>query len=297
MRITIVFNPKSGKRTAARVVGQVVTSLASHNHDLEVIDCLKQPDFEIELRNRAPSIDRVIVVGGDGTLNAAVNAIAFSENPMLPLAFVPTGRGKDTARTLDSWQQNQLANGHFEMATGEAIDLIKVTLRNGVERYAINIASFGLSATAVRTAKRIPRVLGSLGYVLGAGVALVPPRPFPLSMRVDGTPVTIDNALLLAACNGSAFGGGVYLAPDADASDGLMDIVVIHNANLGDLALQLGKLKAGKLREHPALTRWHSRTIEIEPVSAPYFEADGELLSEQPSMFEIAPKALNWVAP
>jgi len=297
MRIAIVFNPKSGKRNAGRVVTEVAGALAPHNHELEVIDCATQRDFEDDLRARAETYDRVIVIGGDGTLNAAVNAITFSQNASLPLAFVPTGRGKDTARTLGSWKPAEMGNGAFALSGPRAIDLVKITLQSGVERYAINVTSMGLSAQAVVVANKIPRVFGSLGYVIGAGSALAPPRPYTLTMRVDDEPIVIPNALMIAACNGTAFGGGIYLSPDARQDDGLMDIAVVHNANLGDLALQLGKLRKGKLREHPALSRWQAQRVEIESLTASYWEADGELLSSQPSIFQSAPKALYWVSP
>lgn len=297
MRIVIVFNPRSGKRAAANALSAVVAALASHNHVLEVIDCSKQPDFERELRQRAGEYDRAIVIGGDGTLGGVVNAIATSSNTELPLAFVPTGRGKDTARSLGSWQASAMADGAYESAHITPVDLIRVTLRSGVERYAINISSIGIGAHAAAVANKLPRMLGSLSYVLGAGRSMVPLRSFQLTISIDDERHIVENALLIAACNGKSFGGGIYLAPEAENSDGLIDVVVAQNANLADLALQLGKLKSGTPFEHPALIRWRARSVEIEPVDHIASEADGEALSSQPIRFDIAPQALNWVKP
>lgn len=297
MHIVIVFNPNSGKRAAASALSSVVAALASHNHVLQVIDCEKQPDFERELGQRAADLDRVIVIGGDGTLSSAINAVISSPNPELPVAFVPTGRGRDTARSLASWTASAMAEGAFELAAVEPIDLIRITLHSGIERYAVNISSIGMGAHAAAVANKLPRLFGSLSYVLGAGRSMVPLRPFRLSASIDGVNQVIENALLIAACNGKSFGGGIYLAPEADQGDGLIDVVVAQNANLADLALQLGKLKSGTLLEHPALTRWRARTIEIEPVDHVQSEADGEALSSQPIRYEIAPGALNWITP
>lgn len=297
MHIAIVFNPNAGQRAAASRLSDVVAALASHNHNLIVIDCQRQPDFERELRLRSVELDRVIVIGGDGTLSSAVNAIVTSENPELPVAFVPTGRGKDTARSLPSWNDTTMAGGAFESAEVVPIDLIKVSLQSGTRRYAVNISSVGIGAHAAAVANKLPRVLGSLSYVLGAMKGFVPLRAFSLSMRIDNADHVIDNALLVAACNGKSFGGGIYLAPESDHSDGLIDLVVAQNANLGDLALQLGKLKSGIPFEHPALTRWQAQSIEINPIDNIRSEADGEALSSQPLRFTIAPKALNWVTP
>lgn len=297
MQITIVFNPGSGRRAAHRALSDVVAALASHNHTLTVIDCHQQPDFERELRKIAPDLDRVIVIGGDGTLSSVINAVYSSENPAIPVAFVPTGRGKDTARSLPSWTASAMSGGAFERTASTPTDLVKAELENGIVRYAINVSSIGVGAHAAAVAGRLPRVFGSLSYVLGAARGFVPLRPFQAALTIDGEHQEFDNALLIAACNGKSFGGGIYLAPEASQDDGVLDVVVASNANLADLALQLGKLKSGTPFDHPALSRWRAKTIEIDPVNTIHYEADGEALSAQPIRYEIVPRALNWITP
>lgn len=297
MHIAIVFNPGSGQRAAARMLGLVVSALASHHHILEIIDCKVQPDFERELSMRANEFDRVIVIGGDGTLNGVVNAIQASDLQSLPVALLPIGRGKDSARSLASWEASKLANGAFELGNISTIDLIRITLEDGAQRYAINASSIGLSADATRYANKLPRWLGAFTYVAGAARGMVPLHSFRLTTRIDGREHSIDNALFMAVCNGKSFGGGMYIAPEADPQDGLLDIVVAHNAHLGDLALQLGKLKSGVPFEHPALVRWQAQSVTIAPIEGMQSEADGDLLSAQPVRFEIAWKQQNWVHP
>lgn len=297
MHIAIVFNPKSGKRAAVTGLSDVVTALTSRHHKLTVIDCQELRDFERELRVLAEDLDRLIVIGGDGTLNGVVNALMNSGNHGVPIAFVPTGRGKDTARSLPAWTADSICSSAFELASSFPTDLIRITLTSGAERYAINVSSVGLGAHAAAIANKLPRALGAISYIVGAARGFMPLRPFHLTMTVDGAEVEQEKALLVAACNGKAFGGGIYLAPMAGQSDGLLDLVVASNANLADLALQLGKLKSGTLFEHPALTRWQAELIELEPIDSVYFEADGEGLTDQPIRYEIAPGAINWITP
>lgn len=297
MRIAIVFNSGSGPRAARSALSAVVTSLASHNHALEVINSETQPDFERYVRETATEFDRAIAIGGDGTLNGVINGIAHSPNPGLPVALVPTGRGKDASRSLPSWAQGDMGDGTFELAAVEQIDLMRITLADSTVRFGVNIADIGLAARAAVVANGLPRWLGSLSYVLGAARGMFPPKPFPLTFTVDGESNSIDDALLLSVCNGGSFGGGIYIAPEASCHDGLLDIVVAHNANLGDLALQLPKLKKGVPFKHPALLRWQGKTVVIEPATDLWFEVDGEQLSTQPMRIEIAPNALNWVTP
>lgn len=295
MRIAVVFNLGSGMRAAASRLTDVMSILASHT--LTVIDCQEHLNFERELRRMAATLDRVVVIGGDGTLGSSVNAILSSENPDVPIAFLPTGRGKDTARSLPSWTPPSMTEGAFENATIMPVDLARITLASGSRRYAVNISSLGVGAHAAEVANRLPRAFGSLSYVLGAVRGFVPLKSFQVSMRVDNAEHVIDNALLVAACNGKSFGGGIYLAPESEPTDGVLDIVVARNANLADLALQLGKLKSGKPFEHPALLRCQARSIELDPITTSHYEADGEALSSQPVRYDIAPRALNWITP
>lgn len=297
MRIAIVFNPGSGPRAARGALSAVVAGLASHNHELEVIDSQTQPDFERALRNDATSLDRAIAIGGDGTLNGVVNAVASSANPSLPVAFVPTGRGKDAARSLPSWSASELSKGRFELAEVSAIDLMHVSLVDGTTRFGVNISDIGLAARAAVIANGLPRWLRSLSYVAGAARAIVPPKSFRLKITVDGEQHSFHDALLLSVCNGKTFGGGIHISPQSSCADGLLDVVVVHNANLIDLGLQLGKLKKGTLLDHQALLRFQGTSITVEPVSSPWFEVDGEQLSSQPVSYEIAPMALNWITP
>lgn len=297
MRIAIVFNPRSGSRAAASALSTVVAALASHNHTLEVIDCAAEPAFEAELSAKATQFDRVIAIGGDGTLNGVVNAIVLSANPALPVAFVPTGRGKDTARSLPSWKPTALAGGAFEQAESHPVDLIRITLANGRERVGVNVCSIGLGARAAQAADTLPRWFGSVSYVLGAVRGFTATRPFPLALTLDGKTHEIDNTLALAVCNGKSFGGGIYLAPEAGPSDGVLEVVAAHNANLGDFAALLPKLRSGKPYQHPAVTRMRGTRIEIEPMGTVLSEVDGELLSAQPIRLEIMPAALQWIAP
>lgn len=297
MQIAIMFNPGSGTRAARSRLSEVVAAVTARSHRWTIIDCQEQPDFERLLRQQAPDLERIVVIGGDGTLNGAVNAVMGSDNPELPIAFVPTGRGKDTARTLASWSARDMAAGAIARAEVLPTDLVQATLQNGQKRYAINISSIGLGAHAAALANTMPRRLGSLCYVLAAARAFVPLRTFVTKMTIDGAPVVIENALMVAACNGRSFGGGIYIAPEAEADDALLDVVTVSNANLADLALQLGKLKSGTPFEHPALTRWQASSVEIEPVASNHFEADGEELKSQPIRYEIAPGRLNWITP
>lgn len=297
MHIAIVFNPHAGPRAASAVHKGVTESLRARGHEVDVLESHTPPGMAHALTLNAHRFERAIVIGGDGTLNAVVNGILNSQHPDLPIAFLPTGRGKDTARSLPSWNQESLCSEAFDTASHVPVDLIRITLADSSVRYGINISDIGIAAHAASVANRLPRFFSSLSYVLGAVRSMMPIRSFELSARIDGEPVHIDNALLLSVCNGKTFGGGIHISPTSDVTDGVLDVVIARNANLLDLALQLPRLKRGTLYEHRALRRWRGTSIEIDPVHSPWFEVDGERLPLQPVRYDVAPAALNWITP
>lgn len=297
MRTAVVFNPKAGPRAATTAREAVLDALAAANDTVELMDRSTHPDFELHIRENASAFDRVVVIGGDGTLSGVINGIVSSANSSLPVAFVPTGRGKDTARTLPSWTPDLLTDTRTLAGREVPVDLLRVTLADGSIRFCVNICDIGLAAHAAAIANWLPRFFRSASYVIGAVRALIPPKGFRVDLTIDDQHITLDNALMVSACNGQSFGGGVYIAPMAAVSDGNMDIVVVENANLLDLGLQLGKLKAGTLVEHRAISRWSAQSVTISPADTPWYEADGETLTSQPVHLDIVPNALTWISP
>lgn len=297
MRIAVVFNPQAGPRTASSVLQTVTDSLDAQGHSIAVFDRVSQPSFETAMRTQADDFDRIVVIGGDGTLNCVINGIAASGQPDLPVAFVPTGRGKDTARTLPGFLPDTFAATSLVGARIQPVDLIRISMADGSSRLGVNISDIGIGAHAAVVANGLPRILGALSYVLGAVRSMLPLRPFPLHIRIDDEAINEENALLLSICNGRAFGGGIYVSPTSNASDGLLDVVVVRNANLLDMATQLPRLKAGTLHNHRAISRRQATRIDVEPVNCSWFEVDGERLNAQPIRYEIVSAALNWICP
>src|SRR5687767_14593263 len=109
----------------------------------------------------AADVDQIIVVGGDGTLNGVVNGVLDSPNPNVGITLLPTGRGKDSARTLLYPSQADLERTSVEWLH-HRVDAGVVHTNGGESRHFINISSLGLGATAARLASGLPRFPGTI---------------------------------------------------------------------------------------------------------------------------------------
>ncbi len=298
MRIGVVFNPKSGARRGDALHREIRSAIRADGHDARFLDVAVDAPLEPSLHEMIPDVDAVAVVGGDGTLNGAVNGIMTSARPETPLAFFAAGRGKDTARTIGSFSLSMMGTHQIDWDYTRSVDIGRATLDSGEHRFFVNASDVGLSAAAARMAARLPRQLGAACYVIGAVYGFGVTRPASARLAFDeGHAVEVDHLLTIAVCNGRSFGGGIHIAPDARADDGLFDVVAVRNANLLDLLANLPKLKRGTLRDHPALTRWRTAGVRVERTALSPIDLDGELWGHVPVTYTIEPNALNWIGP
>lgn len=298
MRIGVVFNPRSGVRRGQQLYRMTNAAITGSGNTPVFMTVERGQRLEHGVSRLVEKVDVVATIGGDGTLNGVVNGVLDSSRPEIPVGFFPSGRGRDTSRTLPSFSLQSLGTTRIDWSRTENVDVGQALQKDGTRRYFINVSNVGLSAEAARIASRLPRQIGTSAYILGAVKAFLTERAKSVPVRIDDGPVIVlDDVLLLAVCNGRAFGGGLYVAPEASARDGLLDLVAVRNANLLDLGRNLSSLRDGTLLEHPALTRWRIRSVAVEPCDLSPIDLDGDMWGAVPLTFSIVPSALNWIGP
>lgn len=297
MRIGIAFNPKSGARQGERLRRLVNASIVGDGHTPVFLDSIAGDRIEDRIDRAIDQVDVIAAIGGDGTINGVVNGIMSSPRSDMPVAFFPAGRGRDTARAIPSFTLENLGKQKIDWENTRQVDVGRVETDDGKHRHFINISSIGLSAEAAHIASRLPRQLGSMSYVIGGARAFLSKTETTVRLDVDGQVVDLDKVLLIAICNGRSFGGGLYIAPDSKPDDGLFEITVVRNANLLDLLMNLSKLKSGTEFNHPALSRWTARSVQLDECTLSPVELDGELWSAAPFTYFVVPSALTWIEP
>jgi diacylglycerol kinase (ATP) len=241
------------------------------------------------IRSECGNIDLVIVAGGDGTMNAAADALVECG---LPLGILPTGTGNDLARTLGI--PTALAEAAAVIAGGRrrAIDLGRA---NG--KHFFNVASLGLSAELIRhhTVER-KRRLWLLAYVLSVRDAYRQTRPFRARIRCDGRERRI-RTIQISVGNGRHYGGGMTIAEHAAIDDGWLDVYCLPPSSFWRLLILFPALRRGRLRRQHAVLVSRGRQIEVTTRRAMPVNTDGEITTRTPTRFEVVPRALSVLVP
>lgn len=248
-------------------------------------------------------IERVVAVGGDGTLSEVVNGFFDGDaaiNPKAVLTHIPCGSGSDFRRTLGVPvglpAANQLTSDRIDR-----LDLIRVecSQENGemTSRDVINVASWGLSGAVVRRTSKSDRVLPPrLHYLAGALRALTTNRPAPVELTLDGNPLGPSALRLGAVANGHTFAAGLPIAPRATPHDGLFDLTLLHDVSVPVLLRHVHRFYRGSHTTLSCVSTHRGRTLTVEPLEqsrSVWMEGDGEVLGCLPATFEMVPEAIR----
>lgn len=252
--------------------------------------------------------DRVVAVGGDGTLNEVVNGY-FDEagraiNPAAAIGLLPSGTGSDFRRSIGISTRAQ-ALAALLSGQQRLIDAARVELqgRNGesVSRHLINVASFGLGGDAVALVnswrETWPGFLGgNLRFIAGALLALQKYRPIPVCVRLDDeSPIRIQSGFFIVA-NGRFAGGGMMLAPQAELDDGLFDVIVTDDATRWEIVKELSRIRRGAYLRHPKVSLRRARAVEITSERPMAVDIDGEFAGYTPARLTLLPSPVRFLA-
>jgi YegS/Rv2252/BmrU family lipid kinase len=233
-------------------------------------------------------VDRVVVGGGDGTLNALADALIETR---LPLGVLPLGTANDLARTLDL--PGDLAAAAAVIAEGRTrqIDLGCI---NG--KHFFNVASLGLSTQVARELTReTKRRWGVLGYPLALWRAVHRRRSFRAEIRCDQERRRLHSIQIWIG-NGRHFGGGMTIAENARIDDGMLDLVSLAPRGFWQLILSSPQLLSGHHHDQ-RLRHWRGTEIEIRTRRPMPINTDGEVTTQTPAHVRIVPKAISVYVP
>ncbi|MFZ5814621.1 MAG: diacylglycerol/lipid kinase family protein [Bacillota bacterium] len=288
MRRLILINPRAGRGAALRTWERLARRVGP---DLEVAvprDC-QETRAMARLAVRA-GYERVIGVGGDGTLNAVACELAGSN---LILGAVPAGTGNDLCRNLGL---PALPEEALAVALGEShrtIDLGVV----GQERPFLNVASCGFDAEVAAAAGRMPAGLGgTMPYLLGALSTLRGFRPRMAEVLVDGQRI-VQPCTLVAVANGPCYGGGMRIAPRACPDDGLLEVILAGSLSRWELVRLLARVYHGGHIDHPQVRLLRGERVEVRMEGCRRSQLDGEPLELERLEVRLWRRALRVAVP
>lgn len=305
MHLRIILNPTAGSGSAARKKAAIVSALTAGGAAPELVHTEGPGDAGRLVRQaRQDGVGCVVVVGGDGTLNDAVQGYLEPDGTLASgpeLSLIPSGTGGDFRRTLGLPDSVEEAGRRILGGTSRRVDLgvITVTDHHGspARRAFLNITSFGIGGLTDRIVSSGPKWLGGkAAFLLATARALLVYRNAPVRVKVDGQIWLEAPVFNVAVANGRFFGGGMMIAPNADPSDGLFDVVALHDMSKPRAASLVQHIYKGSHLGLDGVKVTRGRLIEAEPLAARtevLVDMDGETPGVLPLRAEVVPAALS----
>ncbi|MBE6041740.1 MAG: YegS/Rv2252/BmrU family lipid kinase [Clostridiales bacterium] len=295
MKYAFIINPESGQGDHGEgLVPEIEELIAGNpNRDIKVYYTQGAGDATVlaEMISAEAQEDTVVFAcGGDGTIQEVANGLYGHDHGIL--GIVPVGSGNDFVRELSKKRGNSKKYLNLpEQFDGivRKIDLIRISwIENGEERSrlivnGINIGFDGNTAILAHNLKKLPLVSGTGSYMMAVAVNLAKKKGQKLRITADGKPFHTGELLLATAANGGFCGGGVNSCPNADLSDGLIELMIIKDIPRRKFVALFPKYKAGKvfnMKGSKSLVSYtQARNIFIEPMlgHTMKFVGDGEI--------------------
>ncbi len=286
-----LVNPSAGKGRSRRSLDLLRKLANESNSELRVSS---SADDLVEQARRAAEdgIERLLVVGGDGTFHHVSQGLAHST---CALGVIPAGRGNDFASDLG-----------VPLDIGSAVQaallgsIVKIDLGRVNDRYFTGYCGVGFDSLATHYAYNAPRLFkGTLAYIYGFLRALLVFEPPVLRVDREGEAFE-ERAMFAVVCNISRFGGGMRIAPEARFDDGVLNLVLATKLTRLQILRVFPKVFTGQHVNHPAVQTSHLRSARIEVDRPLMMACDGEPIGRLASgglTVTVEPGALRVVSP
>jgi YegS/Rv2252/BmrU family lipid kinase len=297
VKARLIYNPSAGMRTAREEIERAMLVLRESGWSLELVETARQGDARFLAREAAERhLDAVIAVGGDGTVNEAVNGLVDS----------PTALGVLPLGTANVWAKEMgLPMGNLEAAAlllaGANVRTIDVGIVRGPSmdsRFFILWCGVGLDAAITRDVepqREMKRRLGALMFWLVGIRDAWGYRGKRATLRFGDKRVRRRVILALAA-NSQLYGGIVRIAPHAKVDDGHLNLVVFKGTGFAATALHLVRVFLGAHLRDPQVEVYHTTCVTIEGKNLPV-HVDAEPVGFTPVEIRVHPRSLRIMVP
>lgn len=283
----ILVNP--GSRQGDSDLDPVREVLTSSGIDSSISHFSRVDEISRLIAEQRDGLDRIVVGGGDGTLNACIRSVKESG---LPLGILPMGTANDLARTLQI--PFNLQDAARVVADGR-IDRIDLGVVNGI--YFFNAASIGLAVKVTRTLNpETKKRWGGLAYPLALIKAFRENRSFAAQVNCDGR-TDIIRSIQITVGNGRHYGRGMAVREDAEINDHLLHCYSLKPQSFWELLKAAPAIFKGTFENLDRVTLMEGRRIDIVTSRAMTIDIDGELIGRTPALFSIEPAALPVIVP
>ena len=254
MKHLFIINPAAGSRNQTESYRKKIAQVCEARGVEYSIEVSGAPGQCRKIANRAAKTGeeyRIYSCGGDGTMNEIVGGVAGFAN--VAVTMFAGGSGNDFIRIFNEPEAFRDLDRLMD-AEEVTLDLIKVN-----DDYSLNICSVGLDARIaadVANYKRLPLLSGFRAYAASTVVNLLKGISEHYVIEIDGEKID-GKKTMICVCNGRFYGGGFNPVPEADPTDGKLDVLVVEAVNLLQVPSVIGKYKDGRYKELTHLVKYY----------------------------------------
>lgn len=294
-KVHLLVNLKSGSNKGAKALKEIEAALKkeklAYNIQISTYPGQLVPIATKTANEINNNYECIVVVGGDGSLNQALNGVKNSLHPDTPLAYFPAGTGNDFARAA-KLQNNPLKfikkiKNHPTVTNvdcGRYQDLL-----TGEEKYFVNNLGIGFDAFVVNKTNhsklktKFNKInIRNLTYGINIAQALKGQDNFKVKILTNEHTYSYDHAYLVTTTNHPYFGGGVPILPIANIYNHKLDIAIVEKPNLAKFLYLFSKLLLnGSHMQSKQFHYFEANKIEVETYQAEYGQLDGEELNRR----------------
>lgn len=304
----VVINPNAGNRKTEKDWPKIEKSLRKQGFKFSAVFTQNRNHaIRLTVSMIAEGYRKIIVVGGDGTLNEVVNGI-FKQTSCHPkemiVGLVPVGTGNDWGRMYQLPKKYKEAIAVIKKGQLFKQDIGFVSYHDDEgkhDRYFVNVSGMGYDALVARKTNRMKDSGhgGSFAYLINIFTGLFQYKYSSFNIMVDDKEVFKGRVLSMNIGICKYNGGGLMQLPNAISDDGLLDVTIIKSTARLNIFRYIGKLYDGSFIKLRFVSTYRGKTCRIvsSPPHSVYLEADGETLGHSPLDFSSRRKALSFIIP
>lgn len=291
MRALFILNPAAGGGRFARQITELELSARMHGHAIDVVTPTSADETICAARaGLTGGYDRILVGGGDGTVNGVATVLAGTK---MPLGILPLGTVNVLARALgiplDPQQALLVALGHTERR-------IDVGTANGQPFLLMGGLGFDGQVIAEVTLRQ-KELFGPLAYIAAGLQVLTRHKPSDFHIEAPGRAAVDVPAWLVIVANAGLYAYDLSITPEAQMDDGLLDICLFAERNVLDRLTELGAVLTGLHSLHPNVTLFRASRLHITASPNVPLQLDGDPAGISPVTFAVQPGALRVATP
>ncbi|MEV7420133.1 diacylglycerol kinase [Streptomyces sp. NPDC089919] len=293
--VLVLTNPAAGSGRAGRAAATALARFRELGIAVRA-EAGTDPADTVRLAREAvgAELDALVVVGGDGMIALAVQALAGSG---LPLGVIPAGTGNDLAREYGLPLKDPAAAAEV-VAAGlvRRVDTGRIVTADGAERRFASVLAIGFDSLVSDRANRMRWPRGRMKYNLAMVRELAGLRPLPFRLELaDGT--VLERPLALASVgNTRSYGGGMLICPAADPADGLLDLTLVEAMPRTKLVRFFPTVFKGTHVRQSAVATHRTTALRIDSPGINAY-ADGDLAGPLPADITVLPQSLSLLVP